>query len=149
VARAQVGDGVERPRAEVGEALAAGEAHLRRRLHPTAVEVGPGRGGLVVGAAFELAEVELPQSLVDAEARPERRGRLDGAPARARVDGIEREGGERPGEVARLILSPAGEADVEAAVAAAARLLRRLGMADEEEPHATRAAKASSAASSL
>jgi hypothetical protein len=59
VTLADPSDGGEHPTAEVGEALPAGKHHLRRPLHPLAVERRPPAADLVVGEALELAEVDL------------------------------------------------------------------------------------------
>src|SRR5581483_1567403 len=121
----------DRAAAQVVEALAAGEAHPGRRLHPGAVERRLLALDLLVAPPLELAEVELAQPLVDDRREPERRRdrprRVERAPARARVDGVHAKRRKLRREPLGLAAARIRESNVEAAVAASARRLLGLG----------------------
>src|SRR6266511_2994712 len=144
---ADVGERGARARAKVVEALAAGEAHACRLLHPAAIQLRALERDLVEGATLELAEVELAKTLVDERVAERGRG-LARAAARARVDDVAGEPGQAPG-----VRPPAvGQADVEPPIAAAARVVFRLCVPDEQDPGhpaTRRAASAAACASSV
>src|SRR6266511_1648921 len=144
---ADVGERGARARAKVVEALAAGEAHACRLLHPAAIQLRALERDLVEGATLELAEVELAKTLVDERVAERGRG-LARAAARARVDDVAGEPGQPPG-----VRPPAvGQADVEPPIAAAARVVFRLCVPDEQDPGhpaTRRAASAAACASSV
>src|SRR5205823_14420276 len=104
----------------------------------------------VVASALELAEIELPQALVDEHVARTRDGvcRLAGAHPGARAHGVPLEPRKACREPLRLLPARVGEADVEPAVAEAARVVLRLAVANEDQAAHVTATATTSAASS-
>src|SRR6185295_9386652 len=118
---------------QIGPALPAGEAHLRRRLHPAAKQLRLVALDVLVRLAFELAEVEFAEAVVDARSA-EQLGGLQRPPARAGVDGVQRESMQTDREPLGGLRARRRQPDVEPPVAASARVVLRLRMPDEEHP---------------